>query len=335
MVAAVAVVERELGEHAAAVEHVRLQQREHATRALDLAGEPQVHAFDPALALVVVGIDDVVRGLVRGVRLQLEAQARMTGAHDRVRRESILRAEVTSQAQLRALQRQLGWIHAARDVVLVGRGLRGVTLDPLLRAAVTRLAADAIAQLELRPALVARDVVGVAVDADLRGGRARQAEVRSDAFRFGELERAIRLCVPVLARPGLVFVQRDVLAGRGSELAVAHGGGAGGDAEMLVVGDAGLGREGAGRRPQTALMQSSAYDDRFHFVASPTRVCRSHRDTACASPADSAGASRGGRTRRSGCPSRRRRGRARGRATGSAPACPSRSSRSAAASAPG
>ena len=103
-------------------------------------------------------------------------------------------------------------IHAARDVVLVRRRLGGVTLDPLLRAAVTGLAADAVAELELRPALVARHVVGVTVETDLRGARARQAEVRGDALRLGELERAIRLRVPVLARPGLVLVQRDVLA---------------------------------------------------------------------------------------------------------------------------
>ena len=214
---------------------------------------PVSHRFMPSilpLRCVVVGVDDVVRGLIRGVRLQLEAQTRMTGAHDRVRRESILGAEVTAQAHLRALQRLLRRIHATRDVVLVRRRLGRMTLDPLLRAAVTRLAADAVAQLELRAALVARHVVGVTVEADLRGGRARQAEIRGDALRFGELERAIRLRVPVLARPDLVLVQRDVLARLRRELAVADGGGAGGDAEVLVVGDAGL-------RPRAAMAPSA------------------------------------------------------------------------------
>ena len=59
-------------------------------------------------------------------------------------------------------------------------GLR-MALDPLLGAAVAALAADAVAQLELRSTLLGRHVVGMAVEADLRGLSARQPELFRDS----------------------------------------------------------------------------------------------------------------------------------------------------------
>ena len=186
-----------------------------------------------------------MRGLIRGVRLELETEPRMTRSHDGVRCKPIFRAEVTGETQLRAPQRLLRRVHAARQIGFVRRGLTGVTFDPFFGAAVTPLTADAVAQLKARSTLVARHVVGVTVEADLRRRCTRDTEIRCDAFGFGQLERSIGLSVPILRDPGAVLVEADILAWRREilsrlpflgfgDFAVANAAAAGPDAEMLV-----------------------------------------------------------------------------------------------------
>jgi len=143
---------------------------------------------------------------------------------------------------------------------------------------VTSLAADAVADLELRPALVGRDVVGVTVEADLRCAGTGQTEVCSDALRLGELERAIGLRVAILARPRLVFVQRYVLARRGSELAVTNGRGAGSDAKVLVVSHA---RVGSKRRPRRNDQERD--DNRLHLSVTHQGLPFASRNSFCIS----------------------------------------------------
>src|SRR5262249_34413930 len=149
-------------------------------------------------------------------------------------------ADVARVAQTRARHRDRAGIHPLRHVLLVRSRRGGVVLDPLLRSAVTGLAADAVTQLELRAAAALRDVVGVAVETDLLLRRVAEAEVRGDAFRDRALQGAVGPGVQIVLGPDLVLVERDVSSGLWRDLAVANARSTGRGAQMLMLRDLGL-----------------------------------------------------------------------------------------------
>ena len=157
-----------------------------------LAHRPDAHVVHRPLALDIGLVDDEMRRLGRGIGVELEAHARMARAHDEVRDEARVVAQMARQAFLGARFGLIGRIHAGGDVLGVG-GAGDVHAEPGLGAAVARLAADAVADLELGAAPVGRRVVGVAVEANLRRARVAQAEIAGDA-----LGRVLR---PALHRP--------------------------------------------------------------------------------------------------------------------------------------
>ena len=130
-----------------------------------------------AFAVTVVGVDFVVwlpprRAPQLGERIQLKCQSRMPGRHDSVRCELVTRAEMTGKAQFAASADIPGREHAGVPVRLECCGRYVVVIrEPVFRAAVTGLAADAIGQVEAFAATRRRDIVAVAVEADFRSRR--------------------------------------------------------------------------------------------------------------------------------------------------------------------
>src|SRR5579862_9557873 len=159
MMAAEAIVERELGIESGVRKQRTLYQAQGDARCTDLASEPQHALIDLALAFDVVRIDGEVLGLILRERVQLESQSWMSRADHGVRHVSAGRAEVARETQLRARRGPIGRVHAAREVGRVCRVLLRVCLDPALGAAVTRLALDAVDQLEARTATSGRHIV--------------------------------------------------------------------------------------------------------------------------------------------------------------------------------
>ncbi len=96
---------------------------------------PHAHAVPAPLALAPVLVDDEVRRLGLGEGVELEAQARVAGAHDAVGDELVLVAEVARQAQARERHGILGRIEAVPHVLLVRGARRDVRLDPVLASA--------------------------------------------------------------------------------------------------------------------------------------------------------------------------------------------------------
>src|ERR1700722_10312732 len=91
--------------------------------------------------------------------------------HHPVSRELVGTAIVTGQAQIGAWPQVGGRIHAARDILLVGRSLGSMRGQPILRAAMARFAADPVGEREFLTPLWGRHVVSMTVQALFRGGR--------------------------------------------------------------------------------------------------------------------------------------------------------------------
>ena len=116
-------------------------------------------------------------------------------------------------------------------------------LDPVLGPAVAGLAADAIGELELRPAARRRHVVGVAVEADVGGVRRLQPEVAGDPLRLLVEQQVVGVGVLVARLPGGVLVLQHHAALRRRRRAVAGGARAGGDAEVHGLSCCGTARQ--------------------------------------------------------------------------------------------
>jgi len=108
---------------------------------------------------------------------------------------------------------------------------------------VAGLAADAIADLELRTALPFRHVIGMAIEADLRCSSVGQAQVGRDAPGLRQVQRPVGLGMAVFERPGAIFVQGYVLARLRRHFSVANAARTARDAEMLVIRDDGFGSD--------------------------------------------------------------------------------------------
>jgi hypothetical protein len=108
-------------------------------------------------------------------------------------------------------------------------------LDPVLRAGVAGFAADAVGELELRPAPRRRHVVGVAVEADVRRVRRLQPELASDLLGLLVEQHGVGVGVWVARLPGGVLVLQHDAALRRGDRAVAGGARAGRHAEMHGV----------------------------------------------------------------------------------------------------
>ena len=152
------------------------QQVEQIFRRDALADGPVAHAVPVALALDPLVADLVVR-MQPGERVEFERQARMAGAHDPVRDHAFLLAHVARQAQLGALDRIVGRIHALGDIVGMRDAAVGMRVEPQLGAAVAGFAADAVGNLETLAAPVGGLVVVVAIETDLGLGRIAEAEL--------------------------------------------------------------------------------------------------------------------------------------------------------------
>ena len=193
-VAALAVEEVELGEHALLAAAGVAIEGQRALQGHGLAHRPGLHAAGDRLALGVVGVDVVVP-LQGAEQVELEGDPRVAGGHDLVADELAVAgaAEVAVQADRGA---RLGIVqrdHAAGDIGRVAGAQRVVAGQPAAGAAVAGLAADAVGDLELGAA-PAGGGIGVAAEA----GRRRSAPGRGPAgWRSpGRAARSAR------ARPG-------------------------------------------------------------------------------------------------------------------------------------
>jgi hypothetical protein len=132
-------------------------------------------------------------------------------------------AEVAGEAHPAPGLRVGGRVEARGDVALVGVRVvvDRVDLDPVLRAAVAGLAADAVGELELLAAPLLGDVIGVAVEADLGALGVLQAEVAGDALGEVVREDGVGLGVLVERLPGRVLVleHRAALGRHGAAVA--------------------------------------------------------------------------------------------------------------------
>src|SRR5579863_4843219 len=92
-------------------------------------------------------------------------------------------------------------------------GARNMRAEPGRGAAVTGLAADAVGKLKLPATLLGRNVVGVAIEADLLVCRVWQADRAGDADRALIEQHGIGEPVLIALRPDRVFVARHRRAG--------------------------------------------------------------------------------------------------------------------------
>ena len=114
-------------------------------------------------------------------------------------------AEMATKAFLGPRLRPLRRVHSGGDIGgVVGAG--HVRAEPSRGAAVTHFAADTVGDVELRPAALRRDIIGMAVEAHRGLLRIAETEVLGDAQRPRLLERGIGLRVLVLGLPHQIFV---------------------------------------------------------------------------------------------------------------------------------
>ncbi len=215
---------------------------------LGLAGGPDLHVCDPALALDITRVDREMRRLDRREGVQLEGEPRVAGADKPVVDKPGRVAEMAAQAFLGAGDRLFRRVETGVEVVAVA-GAGDVRAEPGRRAAVAGLAADAVGKLELPAALVRRHVVGVAIEADLLVGCVGQADRAGNADGAVAEQHGIGAPVLIALRPDCVFVSGDRRVGLALAGTVAVAAGAGCDAEMDSAGLLG----GQGRhQPQAA-----------------------------------------------------------------------------------
>ena len=106
----------------------------------------------------------------------------MTGAHDPMGRELILRAHVATQTKSRTFRRVLGGIHPSRQIICVFDARLGMTFHPALASTMTGLTTNAVIQLEFRTPFVGGHIVSMTIQSDLRRVRRGQTHIGSDAF---------------------------------------------------------------------------------------------------------------------------------------------------------
>ena len=212
-----AVEEIEFGEHAFGAQLRRRVERQRALQRHGLAGRPQPDIVGLALAPQIIGILAVML-LQRREQVHLERDARMARRHDAVVDElarpgaAEMAIEADARADLGVLQRD----HALRHVARVAGADRGVRLDPVLRAAMARFAADTVAFLEARAARAGG--IGVAAQAHRRAGGIADAQPRRDrlAARPGDDAEGARMSA---ARRRFFLPQLDLVLA--DDLAVA------------------------------------------------------------------------------------------------------------------
>src|SRR3569833_1951570 len=183
-VTAVAVKQRQLRECRAIVDSRSLQRIHLAQCRGELTIAPDLRGAESRLTFFVVFVDTVMRRLQGQEGVHLEAQARMPGRHHAVRSEPIRRAVMTGQTELRPLPQVSGRVHAFCDVVAIGRSLRSMRRQPILRAPVAGLATHAVGKGKFLPALLWRDVIRMAVEAFPRLRGVADTELRGDLAGF-------------------------------------------------------------------------------------------------------------------------------------------------------
>src|SRR5581483_7240661 len=251
VMAGIAVEEDQLGEQAVILEAIAGEAVEKELRRSDLANGPHLHVRLEAFALAIVVIDLEVSGLAArvGVELEVDRQRRMSRAHDAVIDLLLVAAEVAVQADLRARRRLFERIETVGKVFLMG-GAVDVRADPVLRAAVARLAGDAFGDLIPATALRLGHVIGVTGQALGGGFSALQAEIRGDPLAGRREQQLVGVRVRVLALPRQIFALQDVRIGRGMARAVAVAAGAARHAFVTILAFERQRRSGNGRRDE-------------------------------------------------------------------------------------
>ena len=155
-----------------------------------LAGDPVVPVGITTLALAVIGIHSEMGRLELDEGIQLEFQRRVAGAEQAVIDTAASVDGVAVGAYPGTNLRVFEASQAGDEVV--GMGATGdVRAQPLLGAAVTGLAADAVAELEATAAAGLGHVVAVAGQALRRTGGRGQAEIPGDALAGIRLQQAV------------------------------------------------------------------------------------------------------------------------------------------------
>ena len=225
----------------------RIGQRCHQPFELQrLADRPDLDPGSGALAPAIEFVDQEMRRLDLAEGFEFEGQARMAGAPHAMGHEARLVAGVAGQAEHRPFARPVGRIEPIGSDQRVMRHLAaGMGPEPALGGTMASFAADAVAQLELHPALLGRHIVGVAVEADFGRLGIGQAEIMGDPLAELAFERLEGLGVLVVALPGQILVLLDIgrLAALGGTMAWAAG--AAGDPQMQRIGRCGVSATGA------------------------------------------------------------------------------------------
>ena len=153
--------------------------------------------------------------LERGEQVELERQPGMACRHDAMRHELALAgpAEMAIEADRRPRFRLIQRDHALVDVRGMRRADRIVARQPVSAAAVARLAADAVRDVEARAAQRRRDGIGMATEAF--GGPGGGADAEPVGDRGGA--RPEQHLVGAAVRPGLAAVSLP-----GQQLVLAH-----------------------------------------------------------------------------------------------------------------
>ena len=191
----------------------------------------------------------------------------MARPHDAVGGELIFRAQVAGQAEIGARRQIVRGIEAVSDVVRMGRFWRRMARDPILRAAVAGLAANAVGDIEFHPALRHGHVIGMAVEAEIGLVSLGQAQVLGNALGLFVQQDVVGPGVPVVARPGDVLVLQHVRPAPLHRRPMANAGGAAGHALVQLPIVLGQHRTGASRQQEAAEQRQASNPSRVHHGA--------------------------------------------------------------------
>src|SRR5207244_4403768 len=145
----------------------RIEQRIHPLdQRRSLPARPHRNIGDATLPFDVALVDDYMRRLDRGKRVEFKPEARVSGAVQAMIDKSRLVPEMTAQAFFCPSDRLLGRIEPGGQVLAMSRA-GNMETEPVRGAAVTGFTTDPVGELKLAAALLRRHIVSVAIEAEL------------------------------------------------------------------------------------------------------------------------------------------------------------------------